>query len=448
MDVAEAMTLLLSPQGRLDPYPAYERLRAHGPVVEAWPGLHVATGYAVIDEVLRDPRYVVSYEPLPQTTVAGWAESPAVASIARSMLRANPPDHGRMRQIVAGAFTPRRVAALREVVTAQAAALVAAMAERGRDGSTVDVLDAFAYPLPIGVICALLGVPEADRGAFRKWTADLTVVLEPEISEFELAVADRGARALRDYFRDLVRARRRTPTDDLTTALVQAHDADAGRLDAEELLANLVVLLVAGFETTTNLLGNGLVVLLRHPAHAAALRDDPDLAGAYVEELLRIDSPVQVTSRISSVPVAPGGVPVPAGGEVLLLLGAGNRDPERFADPTRFDPTRPQNQPLSFGGGPHYCLGAALARLEARIAFPLLLRGLPDLALAGEPGHRARLTLRGYATLPVTTGPRSHQATGADPRRTVVTTGAERRWIARVSAGERGTPTGAGPGTP
>ncbi|XTZ18044.1 cytochrome P450 [Micromonospora echinospora] len=448
MDVAEAMTLLLSPQGRLDPYPAYERLRAHGPVVEAWPGLHVATGYAVIDEVLRDPRYVVAYEPLPQTTVAGWAASPAVASIARSMLRANPPDHGRMRQIVAGAFTPRRVAALREVVTAQATALVAAMAARGRDGSTVDVLDAFAYPLPIGVICALLGVPEADRSAFRTWTADLTVVLEPEISEAELAVADRGAAALRDYFRELVQARRRSPADDLTTALVQAHDAEVGRLDAEELLANLVVLLVAGFETTTNLLGNGLVVLLRHPAHAAALRDDPDFAGAYVEELLRIDSPVQVTSRISSVPVAPGGVPVPAGGEVLLLLGAGNRDPERFADPTRFDPTRPQNQPLSFGGGPHYCLGAALARLEARIAFPLLLRGLPDLALAGEPRHRARLTLRGYATLPVTTT-RSRQATGVDPRRAVVGTGADHRWIARtVPAGERGTPTGAGSGTP
>ncbi|SCL29619.1 Cytochrome P450 [Micromonospora inyonensis] len=292
-------------------------------------------------------------------------------------------------------------------------------------------MDEFAYPLPIGVICALLGVPEADREAFRGWTVDFAAVLEPEISEAELAVADRGAVALRDYFRDLVEARRRAPADDLTTALVQAHDAEAGRLTGDELLANLVILLAAGFETTTNLLGNGLVVLLRHPRHAAALRDDPAFAGEYVEELLRIDSPVQVTSRKATVPVTPGGVPVPAGGRVLLLLGAGNRDPERFAEPGRFDPTRPHNQPLSFGGGPHYCLGAALARLEAQVAFPLLLRELPGLALAGEPRHRTRLTLRGYATLPMTVNADRH-----------------RRVVVPVPAGERGTPTGAGSGTP
>ncbi|BCL16961.1 cytochrome P450 [Micromonospora sagamiensis] len=431
MDAADAMAYLFSPQGRVDPYPAYERLRAHGPVVEIAPGLYVATGYAAIDEVLRDPRYEVTHEELTQHPVAGWAESPAVASLTGSMLRANPPDHGRMRQLVAGAFTPRRVAAMRDVVTAQATALVAEMARRGRDGATLDVMDEFAYPLPIGVICALLGVPEADREAFRGWTVDFAAVLEPEISDAELAVADRGAVALRDYFRDLVEARRRAPADDLTTALVQAHDAEAGRLTGDELLANLVILLAAGFETTTNLLGNGLVVLLRHPRHAAALRDDPALAGEYVEELLRIDSPVQVTSRKATVPVTPGGVPVPAGGRVLLLLGAGNRDPERFAEPSRFDPTRPHNQPLSFGGGPHYCLGAALARLEAQVAFPLLLRELPGLALAGEPRHRTRLTLRGYATLPVTVDADQHH-----------------RVVVPVPAGERGTPTGAGSGTP
>jgi cytochrome P450 len=402
VDVAEAMGLLLSPAGRVDPYPAYEHLRAHGPVAEMAPGQYVATGHAVIEEILRDPRYEVAYKPLLSHSLAGWAESPAVATVTQSVLRANPPDHGRMRQLVAGAFTPRRVAAMRQEVAGQAAALIAAMVERGRDGATVDVMDEFAYPLPVGVICALLGVPAEDRSAFRRWAADLTAALEPEITEADLVLADQGAVAMRDYFQELIEARRRAPAEDLTTALVQAHDADAGRLSGDELLANLVILLVAGFETTTNLLGNGLVVLSRHPAHAAALRDAPDLAPAYVEELLRFDSPVQVNARISTVPVTPGGVPVPAGGQVLLLLGAGNRDPERFVDPARFDPHRPDQQPLSFGAGPHYCLGAALARLEAQVAFPLLLRGLPGLRLVGEPPHRPRLTLRGYETLPVT----------------------------------------------
>lgn len=412
MDVTEAVGLLLSPQGRVDPYPVYERLRAYGPLVDTGLGVHLATGYAVIDEVLRDPRFGVTYGPLSVDSIEGWTQSPAVASITRSVLRANPPDHGRMRQLVAGAFTPRRIAALREVIVDQATTLLAAMTARGRDGAVVDVLTEFAYPLPVGVICALLGVPAGDRTAFRGWAIEFGAALEPEVTEADLVVADRAALALRDYFTALVEERRRAPADDLTTALVRAHDADTGRLTEDELLANLVILLVAGFETTTNLIGNGLVVLLRHAAHADALRVDPGRAGAYVEELLRIDSPVQVTSRTSTVGLTLAGVAVPPGRRVLLLLGAGNRDPERFVEPTRFDPYRPHNQPLSFGGGPHYCLGAALARLEAQVAFPLLLRTLPGLALAGEPRPRTRLTLRGYETLPVTLGSASPPVPG------------------------------------
>jgi cytochrome P450 len=183
-----------------------------------------------------------------------------------------------------------------------------------------------------------------------------------------------------------------------------------------------VVLLVAGFETTTNLLGNGLVVLLGHPEAAAALRADPGLVPAYVEELLRYDSPVQLTTRTSTAPVRCGGLDLPAGSTALLLLGAANRDPRRFTDPERFDPTREQAHPLSFGAGPHYCLGAGLARLEAQLAFPLLLRRLPELALAGPPRHRTRLTLRGYESLLVTLG--------------------------TPAVADRGTPAGVPPGTP
>lgn len=400
VDPADALALLMSPEGRLDPYPTYERLRAHGPVVQAGPVFYVVTGYAEADAILRDARFGVMDDALRDQFMPGWRESPAVLSISRSMLRTNPPDHSRMRRLAAGAFTPRRIAAMRDVVRAQADELIDGMlAAEG----PVDFMAAFAYPLPVGVICALLGVPAADRPLFRRWATDLTGVLEPEITVDELAVADRGAAELRSYFTELVAARRRAPADDLTTALVQAHDG-GDRLSGDELLANLIVLLVAGFETTTNLLGNGLVALLDHPRAAAALRDRPDLAPAYVDELLRYDSPVQLTSRMSTAPSRYGDVDLPPESWVIVLLGAANRDPRRYPDPARFDPWRAQSAPLSFGAGPHYCLGAALARLEAQVAFPLLLRRLPGLAVAGRPERRVRLTLRGHATLPVTVG--------------------------------------------
>ncbi|MCT2280940.1 cytochrome P450 [Micromonospora chalcea] len=399
MDPADALALLMSPEGRVDPYPTYERLRAHGPVVQAG-SVFVVTGYAEADAMLRDARFGVLDDALRDQFMPGWRESPAILSISRSMLRTNPPDHSRMRRLAAGAFTPRRIAAMRDVVRAQADELIDAMlAAEG----PVDFMAAFAYPLPVGVICALLGVPAADRPLFRRWATDLTGVLEPEITADELAVADRGAAELRAYFTELVAARRRAPADDLTTALVQAHDG-GDRLSGDELLANLIVLLVAGFETTTNLLGNGLVALLEHPRAAAALAEHPEFAPGYVDELLRYDSPVQLTSRTSTAPSRYGDVDLPPESWVIVMLGAANRDPRRYPDPARFDPWRPQVHPLSFGAGPHYCLGAALARLEAQVAFPLLLRRLPGLAVAGRPERRVRLTLRGHATLPVRVG--------------------------------------------
>lgn len=410
MDASEAVALLMSPPGRLDPYPTYERLRAHGPVVSTAAGFFVVTGYTEADTVLRSPRFGVMDDEERDGAFPHWQDSPAMTSISRSMIRANPPDHSRMRRLAAGVFTPRRVAALREVVAAQADGLVDEMIRAGRGGAAVDFMGSFAYPLPVTVICALLGVPTADWARFRHWASDLTGVLEPELTPQELAIADAGASELRDYFTELIAQRRRAPADDLTTALVQAHDADGDRLSGEELLANLVLLLVAGFETTTNLLGNGLVVLLTHPDSATALRGQPELAPDYVEEFLRYDSPVQLTSRTVRESVSLAGVELPAGSWLLVLLGAANRDPARFTDPARFDARRAQSPPLSFGAGAHYCLGAGLARLEAQVAFPLLLRRLPELVLAGEPTRRHRLTLRGYETLPVTVG-----AVPADP---------------------------------
>ena len=389
---------LLAPEGRLDPYPTYEEIRAYGPVGQVADNFFITTSYAIIDELLRDPTMRVSDRELFARLAPDYTPAGAIGSILESMLQTNGSDHTRMRRLASGAFTARRVANMRETVQGLAEHLAGEL-----DGDRVDFMDQFAYPLPIQVICSMLGVPASDQEWFRVQAGALTIVLEPQLTPTPFDEADAASEELHRYFADLVQQRRANPQDDLTTALVQASDADGTTLSGDELLANLVLLLVAGFETTTNLLGNGLRAILDRPELAAALRADPELAGRYVEETLRYDSPVQLTSRWSREPATIGGVRVEPYSQIMMLLGGGNRDPERFADPTSFDPTREGNQPLSFGGGAHYCLGAPLARLEAQVALPLLLRRFPDLALAGEPVWRDRLVLRGYATLPITT---------------------------------------------
>lgn len=402
MEIMDALGTLFTPSGRDDPYPIYAALRAHGPIVEANPDYVIVTGHAVVDQVLRHPGLSVQDTHVLDRVMPPWRVSRAMTSLAASMLITNPPDHTRLRRLAAGVFTARRVAALREAITGHVHTLIDAMARAG--GAEVDFMAEFAYPLPVRVICDLLGVPASDHGWFRDRAGALTMVLEPLQSMSQLTDADVGAGELEEYFTELIRVRRRAPGDDLTSALVAAHDADGDRLTGDELLANLILLLVAGFETTTNLLGNGLMVLLRHPVHAARLRADHTLAPAYVEELLRYDSPVQLTGRWPTVPTEIGGVEVRPYAEILLLLGAANRDPARFPDPDRFDPDRPGNQPISFGGGVHYCLGAPLARLEAQLAFPLLLARLPELTPVGAAIRRDRLNLRGYASLPLFVG--------------------------------------------
>ena len=394
MDFESALASLFSAEGRSDPYPAYDALRAHAPMFAALDGRWFVTTHALTSRLLRDPGLRVADAADYDTFWPDWRENRGVASIVQSMLQYNPPDHTRVRRAAAATFTARRVAALRDVITEQAAELIKAMPGRA------DFVSAFAYPLPIAVICALLGVPDTDRQWFRQRAADLTVVLEPISTEEEMRGADAAGRELEDYFAGLIAQRRRDPQEDLTSALAAG---DSG-LTGAELLANLVLLLVAGFETTTNLLGTGLKLLLDRPEHAERLRADPSLAPAYVEEILRFDSPVQLTTRFTSVPLDLDGQDLPAGAALTMLLGSANRDPARYPDPHRFDPDRPNIQPVSFGGGAHYCLGAPLARLEAQVAFPLLLTMLPGLAVDGEPRMRDRLVLRGFATLPITTG--------------------------------------------
>ncbi|GAA4954442.1 cytochrome P450 [Actinoplanes utahensis] len=388
-----ALASLFQPEGRRNPYPAYDVLRAK-PVFPAFEGGWFVTTHESVSRLLRDPGLRVADTTDYDRNWPGWRENRGVASVVTSMLQSNAPDHTRMRRAAAATFTARRVAAMREVIARQAEDLIKAMP------ADADFMSAFAYPLPIGVICALLGVPDTDMPWFRQRAADLTVVLEPISTEEEMARADSAGRDLEDYFTGLIADRRREPREDLTSALA----AEGSGLTGPELLANLVLLLVAGFETTTNLLGTGLHILLDHPEQAARLRSDPGLAAPFVEEMLRYDSPVQLTSRFTTTPLEVGGQTIAPGAGLTMLLGSANRDPARYPDPHRFDPDRPNIQPVSFGGGAHYCLGAPLARLEAQVAFPLLLTMLPRLSLAAPAERRDRLVLRGYATLPVHTG--------------------------------------------
>ena len=403
--MGEAIGALFSGHSWLDPYPVYDAIRAHGPLVRVHDGFYAAAGYDAADAVLREPRMLVPDREL--TSLYGTADGPAATEdlvLGSSMLRSNPPDHARMRRLAAGVFTPRRVEAMRAAIVDQATTLTRYLDHLGKRGEVFDFVTEFAYPLPIRVICALLGVPAQDQHWFREQAGALTALLEPAMSLVDFGEAGRARRRLDLYFTDLVARRRTEPRDDLVTALTLAHDADGSTLSAPELLANLSLLLVAGFETTTNLLSSALAILLERPELAAALRANPGLAPSFVEEVLRFDAPVQLTERWCREEVRVGGTRVERYGRVLVLLGAANRDPARFAHPGAFDPARDPNHPLSFGAGGHYCLGAALARMEAQVALPMLVGMLPRLALAGPPLRRPRLTLRGYGELPVTSG--------------------------------------------
>jgi cytochrome P450 len=388
---------LMTPVGREDPYPRYAGLRALSPVVRAADGALVVTRHADCVTVTRDGRLGhLPADMLAFIGLADWAEHPALQQLFTSMLTRNPPEHTRLRGLVSSAFTARRVQALRPAIETMVDGLLDEL-----EGRT-DFVDGFAFRLPVNVIGELLGVPEADRPPFRSLVRDWSRVLE-SIDADALEKADPAATTMREYLAGLVAERRRKPGDDLLSALVATEEA-GDRLTEDELLTTAGLLFAAGFETTTNLLANGLVALLRNPAQLALLQARPELAMPAVEELLRFDSPVQLASRVVYEPVELGGVTIEPGERVVAYLGAGNRDPERFADPDRLDLTRTDNAPLSFGGGIHYCLGAPLARLEAQVAFPALVRRFPDLALAGEPQRRDSLAIRGLTSLPINTG--------------------------------------------
>jgi cytochrome P450 len=400
MDVTEILTAISTPEGRADPYPLYAALHELGDVVEAGQQNVLVAGYDVISSVLRDPGFRVSDQAAFDRDFPAWRANPVFVQGADWILNLNAPRHSRIRSLIARAFTPRRIAGLEPAIAKIADHLLAAMAERGADGSPVDFMHDFAFLLPVTVICELIGIPDADREAFRPLARDLSGVFELN-DPMTLPAINAAAVELLAYFTGLAARRRADPRDDLLSDLLAISSSGDGRLTGAELLHNMTLLLVAGFETTTNLLGNGLQIILQDPPVGAAVRAGSVPPAAFVEEVLRFDSPVQLTSRLG-YDTRLGGVQLSPDTEVTVLLGAGNRDPCRFASPDRFDPSRTDGGPLSFGGGAHYCIGAGLARLEGTIAFPRLLDRFPGIAAAGEPTRRDRLVLRGFETLPVT----------------------------------------------
>ncbi len=370
MDAIEIFTALSTPQGRANPYPYFAALHELGEAVRLAPEATVVVGYDAVNSVLRDPGFRVSDEAELDRSFPGWRANPVFVQAIDWILNVDGARHTRVRSLIARAFTARRVAELEPAITRMADDLLDAMADRGADGSVVEFMHDFAYLLPVTVICELIGIPEADRESFRPVARDIAGVFE--LDPANLPAINAAAVELLAYFTGLAATRRADPRDDLISDLLAISDADDGRLTDAELLHNLTLLLVAGFETTTNLLGNGLQVILQQAEVGAAVRDGSVGAAAFVEEALRYDSPVQLTSRVGyDIKVAD--VAVTDGESVMVMIGAANRDPGKFADPDKFDPSRADGAPLSFGGGAHFCIGAALARLEATVAFPRLL---------------------------------------------------------------------------
>lgn len=407
-DPSLSLYRLLDPAVLADPYPLYRRLREEDPV--HWdPFLHtwVVTRYADVITVLLTFSADRTPSPAQMTSMGLGSIEPIAQVMVKQMLFMDAPAHTRLRKLCSMAFTPRRVDAMVSQIQNIADGLIDSVAASGR----MDVIADFASPFPAIVTAGLLGVPVGDHQQLKAWSADFAEML----GNFQHN-PDRVGRVLRTvedmtaYFRDAIREQRRKPRDGLIRSLMDA-EVEGQRLTEEEVIANTIVTMVGGQETTTNLIGNGLLTLLRQPERLAELRDDPSIIEPAVEELLRYESPSQHTARIAHEDVVMGGKHIRKGDAVMAVMAAGNRDPDRFPDPDRLDLSRQDNRHLAFGWAAHFCFGAPLARMEGQIAFSTLLRRLPDLALAADRvGWRENLGLRGLNALPVTFRPSARRA--------------------------------------
>ena len=374
---------LTSTRVMADPYETYRRLRTTDPVhrlrlVDAW----ALTRYRDADAVLRDHKRF------------GNAGRILVETIPLSLLDMDPPEHTRLRALVGKAFTPKAVAMLRPHIEEITRGLLDAVA--GKD--QFDLVAALAYPLPVTIIAEMLGVRPRDRDRFEEWSNVIALSVDPLLGRGQIDRIRKAAEEAYAYFETIIDERRRRPREDLVSALLAAEE-EGDRLTHEELLAAMLLILVAGNETTRNLIGNGMLALLNHPDQLQLLRDHPNLLEPAIDELLRYDSPVQLNGRSAREDIEIGGKRIRAGDVVIAVIGAANRDPELFENPDVLDIRRRDKSHLSFGRGIHYCLGASLALLEARIAFSALLERYPSIRLAHEPHHRHAVVVRGVQHL-------------------------------------------------
>ena len=386
-----------------DPYPVFASLRDHDPVHRSdIVGGLVLTRFTDVRACLTDARLSSDRITPFVRHRAGRQDAPLIETLGRTLglwaVFTDPPKHTRLRALMNRAFTTRAVERLRPRIAEIVDELLARVRERGE----MDLIRDFAYPLPIAVIGDMIGVPAADRDALKTWSDDLATFVGSAVAtpdKYERAAVSLAA--MQDYFRRLLAARRRAPREDLASALLAAEEQD-DRLSEDEIVATSILLLFAGHETTTNLIGNGMLAMLRHPSEMARLRAQPGLAGSAVEEMLRYDGPSGAMTRVALEPVDVDGVKIAAGDRLFLMINAANRDPRQFDDADRFDVARDPNRHVAFGAGIHFCVGAPLARLEAQIAIPALLAALPELELRTDaPAWLDSLVFRGVRSLPV-----------------------------------------------
>jgi cytochrome P450 len=401
-DTAQPPFDVRDPAFLADPYPVFSQMRTLAPVWKAPMNRWFLTTYKDTDLLLRDRRFGRGYDD-PDALMRRFGptalDEPAVVELSHMMLMRDPPDHTRLRGLVTKAFTARRIEALR----GQIQDLTDGLLDKVISHRQIDAIRDLAFPLPVLVICELLGIPQADRAHFVTRSGSGGALLNPiPPTRAELDAANAGSLRSAAYFDALFEQRRKDPQDDLITQLVQAEES-GDRLSTAELSANVNLLFAAGHETTVNLIGNGILALLRYPDQWAMLCGDPSLIPHAIEEILRYESPVQAVGRTVSEPFEIGGVGVAQNDIVVSLVGAANRDPAVFENPDRLDITRKDLKPLSFGGGIHFCLGAQLARIEAAVVFDTLVRRVPSLRLTRpvQPKWRTSFTLRGLTELAV-----------------------------------------------
>lgn len=400
--------LIADPSIRADPYPTYERVRANGTVSATRIG-HITASHPIVNAVLRSDDFRVTsinggLPPL-MAKVERMTRTGALHPLAPpSLLSVEPPDHTRYRALVSSVFTARAVAAMRTDIQRVADGLLDDLAADARAGRDVDIVERYCAKLPVAIISDILGVAPADRELVLEYGELAAPSLDLGLTYRQFRSVERGLSGFDRWLGRHLDELRRAPGDDLMSQLIRAR-VDDQQLNDEELRATAGLVLVAGFETTVNLLGSGVRLLTDHPEQLETLHDDPQLWPNAVDEALRVESPVQITARWARRATELAGVPIPSGGIVALLLAGANRDPDVFTDPARFDVTRPNaNRHLAFSGGRHYCLGAALARLEGEIGLRSLFERYPRLAVAGAGQRRPTRVLRGWASLPVRLG--------------------------------------------